>query len=348
LYCNGIFPGAVDHYALCDGDDLIADATTCVFQAPGSGLAPVVVDCLGAADETPCDDGDNTTPIDICHAGVCEATSYTKTPMSQCANFLAHDTSLITLALAEAACEAAPNCAGISDLYCNGMFPGAVDHYALCDDTGLVDDALTCVYVDTSGSGCAEDLDSDGLVNVNDLLAILSAFGSDGTGGGDVDGNGTVDVNDLLQLLSAFGSECSGGGGGGAVATPCAYGDDCGGQEFTECGTMCPPTCGVMAGMMCNMMCYNGFQCANGLFWDENANGVGSGACVALDDCSVPMPELPPGVAPGRPFLTAKAVPMFSRAIEQAVSDWVGMRGPDGKHNHDGRPGGDYGQEEEF
>lgn len=111
--------------------------------------------------------------------------------------------------------------------------------------------------------GCAEDLDSDGLVNVNDLLGILSFFGSDGADGGDVDGNGVVDVNDLLQLLSAFGAECS-GGGAGAAAAPCSYGEDCGGQQFTECGTMCPAECGSLPGIMCNMMCYNGFQCPNG------------------------------------------------------------------------------------
>ena len=208
-------------------------------------------------------------------------------------------------------------------------------------------------------------------------------------------------MNDLLQLLSAFGStDCAAGAGepaveaplwcpnspmqacrmmcpeaqpcpagqcnmregsccasscqaftppsGGGAAAPCTYGEDCGGQTFTECGTMCPDTCGVMPGMMCNAMCYIGFQCPGGQFWDENANGVGSGACVQQPDCSIPMPELPPGIAPGRPFLTAKALPTFSQAVEQAVSDWVGMVGPDGKHNHDGRPGGDYGQEEEF
>ena len=31
-----------------------------------------------------------------------------------------------------------------------------------------------------------------------------------------------------------------------------------------------------------------------------------------------------------------------------AVGDRMGMVGPDGKHNHDGRHGGDYGQEEEL
>jgi|EP01046_Picozoa_sp_COSAG06_P028390 hypothetical protein len=97
-----------------------------------------------------------------------------------------------------------------------------------------------------------------GIVNVIDLLQLLSGFGGTDLSV-DVNGDGVIDVNDLLDLLSAFGSEdCAvgggGGGGGGAAAAPCAYGEDCGAQEFTECGTMCPPTCGEMAGMMCNMM----------------------------------------------------------------------------------------------
>lgn len=208
---------------------------------------------------------------------------------------------------------------------------------------------ITCAGIGGGGSGCPEDLDADGLVNVNDLLSLLSGFGGTDPSN-DVNSDGVVDVNDLLQLLSAFGTDdcASGGGGGAGTADLCAYGEDCGGQQFTECGTACPPTCGVMQGMMCNAMCYIGYQCRSGDFWDENANGVGSGACVALEDCSVPMPELPPGIAPGRPFLSAKALPMFSRAVEHAVSDWLGMVGPDGVHNHDGRDGGDYGQEEEL
>ena len=206
----------------------------------------------------------------------------------------------------------------------------------------VVQDALAALG---GAASCSGDLDGSASVDVNDLLQLLSDFGS-AASDSDINSDGVVDVNDLLGLLSAFGAECSGGGGG--AAAPCAYGEDCGGQSFTSCGSMCPATCGTLPGMMCNEMCYNGFQCPNDQFWDENANGVGSGACVGLEDCSIPMPELPPGIAPGRPFLSAKTVPMFARAVEQAVSDWVGMVGPDGKHNHDGRAGGDYGQEEEF
>jgi len=130
------------------------------------------------------------------------------------------------------------------------------------------------------GSSCPEDIDGDGLVNgehlcvwafscftsltkkrcaVNDLLSMLSAFGSDGSDGEDVDGDGTVNVNDLLQLLSAFGSDdCAAGGGGGAT---CVMGDDCGGQQRTECGTNCPPKCGEPPAGFCVFSCFVGFQC---------------------------------------------------------------------------------------
>ena len=46
--------------------------------------------------------------------------------------------------------------------------------------------------------------------------------------------------------------------------------------------------------------------------------------------------------------MSVKEAPLFARVVEHAVSDWVGLIGPDGKHNHDGRVGGDYGQEEEL
>ena len=118
---------------------------------------------------------------------------------------------------------------------------------------------------------------------------MLSAFGSDGADGEDVDGDGTVNVNDLLQLLSAFGSDdCAaggGGGGGGGGGEPCAQGEDCGGQERTECGTACPSICGEAPAAFCVRMCVIGFQCPSNLFWDPGTNGAGS--CVAEADCSV-------------------------------------------------------------
>ncbi len=55
---------------------------------------------------------------------------------------------------------------------------------------------------------CPFDLTGDGDVGVDDLLALLGAFGSCGGGGAcpaDFDGDGTVGVSDLLALLGALG-----------------------------------------------------------------------------------------------------------------------------------------------
>ena len=54
---------------------------------------------------------------------------------------------------------------------------------------------------------CPEDLDGDGVVGVNDLLALLGGFGIGDDG--DVDGDGDTDVNDVLLLLAAYGSTCA-------------------------------------------------------------------------------------------------------------------------------------------
>jgi hypothetical protein len=52
---------------------------------------------------------------------------------------------------------------------------------------------------------CPTDLDDDGDTDFNDILIVLSNFGSDGSAGGDADEDGDVDFNDLITLLSAFG-----------------------------------------------------------------------------------------------------------------------------------------------
>ncbi|MEE2906914.1 MAG: hypothetical protein VX527_03685 [Planctomycetota bacterium] len=52
---------------------------------------------------------------------------------------------------------------------------------------------------------CPGDFDGSGVIDVNDVLHLISSWGGDG---GDVDGNGTTDVNDLLLLLSLYGDIC--------------------------------------------------------------------------------------------------------------------------------------------
>ena len=57
----------------------------------------------------------------------------------------------------------------------------------------------------TGPAPCLADVNGDGAVNVNDLLAVLAAWGSPGASGEDINGDGIVDVADLLLLLAAWG-----------------------------------------------------------------------------------------------------------------------------------------------
>jgi hypothetical protein len=49
---------------------------------------------------------------------------------------------------------------------------------------------------------CLGDLDGSGTIDITDLLAFLSDYG---TAEADINGDGFGDINDLLILLAAFG-----------------------------------------------------------------------------------------------------------------------------------------------
>jgi hypothetical protein len=51
---------------------------------------------------------------------------------------------------------------------------------------------------------CVADLDDSGAVNVDDLLIVISSWGTPG-GAGDVNGDGLVNVDDLLEVINAWG-----------------------------------------------------------------------------------------------------------------------------------------------
>lgn len=56
---------------------------------------------------------------------------------------------------------------------------------------------------------CLGDVTGDSSIGVNDMLAILSYFGSNTVvGNADVDNDGVVGVNDMLLFLSLFGTSC--------------------------------------------------------------------------------------------------------------------------------------------
>jgi hypothetical protein len=52
---------------------------------------------------------------------------------------------------------------------------------------------------------CDTDLDGNGVVNVDDLVAIILAWGTDDAAA-DVDGSGTVDVDDMLAVILSWGA----------------------------------------------------------------------------------------------------------------------------------------------
>jgi len=168
---------------------------------------------------------------------------------------------------------------------------------------------------------CVGDIDNNLSVDVNDLLGVLSNFGLEGDIIEDIDNNLVVDVNDILSVLSNYGTECNN------VVYPedplieplpteptCVLGDDCGNQVWTECGTSCPPICGSPEPMMCNMMCNVGYQCPQGLWWDNN-----TGNCVNAESCSEIF-VLPPDIAIGRPFM--KETKNIVSDIVYRKNDW--------------------------
>ena len=61
---------------------------------------------------------------------------------------------------------------------------------------------------DTSGtSGCGSDFDANGIVDVEDILIVLSAFGV--SADGDANSNGVTDIEDLLHTLANYQEPCT-------------------------------------------------------------------------------------------------------------------------------------------
>ena len=55
---------------------------------------------------------------------------------------------------------------------------------------------------------CFGDLNSDGSINVADVLSVLSNFGCTLDCVADVNSDGAVNVSDILGLLGVFGVDC--------------------------------------------------------------------------------------------------------------------------------------------
>ena len=52
---------------------------------------------------------------------------------------------------------------------------------------------------------CTGDVTGNGSVNLDDLLAVINAWGATGPNPADVTGNGVVNVDDLLAVINAWG-----------------------------------------------------------------------------------------------------------------------------------------------
>lgn len=106
---------------------------------------------------------------------------------------------------------------GIGDICelpdCN--FNGIPDECEVdCDGNGIPDscDIASDIYADLNNNGildeceCLVDVNVDGVLDVNDILAIIINWGSTNAPLCDLNQNGVVEVNDLIQLLNAWGS----------------------------------------------------------------------------------------------------------------------------------------------
>ena len=71
--------------------------------------------------------------------------------------------------------------------------------------TPLCGEVVGCVINDPP-VGCTGDVNSDGVINIDDLLAVIAAWGPCSCAE-DVDGNGIVDIDDLLTVISNWPSQ---------------------------------------------------------------------------------------------------------------------------------------------
>ena len=94
---------------------------------------------------------------------------------------------------------------GVTDVYLGSVW---VD---LGWPIGVVEVEITRIYVSghidvvTATPPCEGDINTDGTVDVNDLLTVIAAWGPCKGCAEDVDANGVVEVNDLLAIIAAWG-----------------------------------------------------------------------------------------------------------------------------------------------
>jgi hypothetical protein len=255
--CQGEFCSIMTQ-ALCgteggsyQGDNTACDASICDNGGCEVGYSP---DCMGTCFEdavytdwvgdTYCDDG-AYIPADYGYGGPAGVAIY--------------------LNCAEFQCDGGdcPDCGGGGDptgACCFGVDCFVLTAVECSTNGGEWAGADTTCGADTCGSPstCDADVTGDGTVDVGDVLAMISAWGTNDANA-DVNGDGVVDVSDLLVVIDAWGP-CEGGG------------DPTGACCFdTECAVMTSANCTAAGGS------YNGDNSS----CTADACGGGGGECEA-------------------------------------------------------------------
>ena len=116
----------------------------------------------------------------------------------------------------------APSATTWNDVNQAGTFASWIEWSADCNNDGIVDygQILDGTFPDANGNGvpdccdgvgsctpCPGDVASDGMVDGVDLAAVLSQWGTQGSGtfNADIDGSGLVDGGDLALVLGGWG-----------------------------------------------------------------------------------------------------------------------------------------------
>ncbi len=255
--CQGEFCSIMTQ-ALCgteggsyQGDNTACDASICDNGGCEVGYSP---DCVGTCFEdsvytdwvgdTYCDDG-AYIPADYGYGGPAGVAIYLNCDEFQCDG------------------GDCPDCGGGGDptgACCFGVDCFVLTAVECSTNGGEWAGANTTCGADTCGSPstCDADVTGDGTVDVGDVLAMISAWGTNDANA-DVNGDGVVDVSDLLVVIDAWGP-CEGGG------------DPTGACCFdTECAVMTSANCTAAGGS------YNGDNSS----CTADACGGGGGECEA-------------------------------------------------------------------
>jgi lysyl endopeptidase len=233
------------------GDNTACDASACDNGGCQVGYSP---DCMGTCFEdtvytdwvgdTYCDDG-SYIPADYGYGGPAGVAIYLNCDEFQCDG------------------GDCPDCGGGGDptgACCFGVDCFVLTAAECSTNGGEWAGANTTCGADTCGSPstCDADVTGDGTVDVGDVLAMISAWGTNDANA-DVNGDGVVDVSDLLVVIDAWGP-CP---GGGDLTGACCF--------DTECAVMTSANCAAAGGS------YNGDNST----CTADACGGGGGECEA-------------------------------------------------------------------